>query len=57
MAMFSYLYYFAFIRKPEIDVPTLLEIILKLDTQKQIEIFGKLGNYLLGKDLIPGVYI
>ena len=54
MAMFSYLYYFAFIRETEIDVASILETVLKLDQRSQLEIFGKLGNYLIGEHMIPG---
>eukprot|EP00210_Caulerpa_lentillifera_P007473 g7141.t1 len=53
MALFSYLYYFAFIREAEVDVPSILETILRLDESSQLEIFGKLGNYLIGEQLIP----
>lgn len=53
MAMFSYLYYFAFIRETEVDVASILEVILNLDQQSQLEIFGKLGNYLMGEHLLP----
>lgn len=55
MAMFSYLYYFAFIREAEVDVASILETILKLDESSQLEIFGKLGNYLIGEQLLPGL--
>lgn len=53
MAVFSYLYYYNFVYEAEVDVGSVLSMAVKLDNQQQVELFIKLGNYLLGERLIP----
>lgn len=53
MAMFAYLYYWNFVAKPELTVGHVLEVALRLNNAQQLELFGKLGNLLIGEGLLP----
>ncbi|GMH45165.1 hypothetical protein BSKO_13122 [Bryopsis sp. KO-2023] len=53
MAVFSYLYFFTFVQKTRMDVGSILDMAVKLDQNHQLELFGKLGNYLVGEDSLP----
>lgn len=53
MAMFSYLYYWNFVSKPELTVGSVLALAVKLDPLQQSQLLGKLANLLSAQDLIP----
>lgn len=55
MAVFSYLYFFTLFQETRIDVGGILDMAVRLDESHQLELFGKLGNYLVGEGALPGV--
>lgn len=54
MAMFAYLYYWSFVAHPEASVGEALDVALRLENWQLLELWGKLGNVLLGEGLLPG---
>ena len=54
MGIFSYVYYWAYVSRPEMTVPDVLQSALKLGDQHQVELFMKLGNLLVGEGILPG---
>jgi phosphatidate cytidylyltransferase len=54
MAMFSYLYYWNFVSKPELSLGQVLAVVFKLDALQQSQLLGKLANMLASQDLLPG---
>lgn len=56
MAMFSYVYYWTYISSTELGVGDVLDKALKLGDRQQLELFGKLGNLLVGESLLPGAW-
>lgn len=53
MAIFSYLYYWNFVSKPDLSVGAVMSSVLNLDNSQQIELFTKLGNLLVAEGLLP----
>ena len=53
MAMFAYLYYWSFVAHPEASVGEALDVALRLENRQLLELWGKLGNVLLGEGLLP----
>ncbi len=61
MAVFAYLYYWNFVGTRSLTVGQSLSVALKLTDKQQLELFGKLGNLLVGEGVLPasamaGVY-
>jgi hypothetical protein len=54
MGIFSYVYYWAYVSRPEVTVPDVLQSALKLGDPQQVELFMKLGNLLVGEGILPG---
>lgn len=57
MAVFSYLYCFTLFQETRIDVGGVLDMALSLDEPNQLELFGKLGTYLVGEGVLPGMVL
>ncbi len=54
MAMFAYLYYWNFVaREQQLTVGHVLDDAQQLNDAQQLELFGKLGNMLIGEGLLP----
>jgi phosphatidate cytidylyltransferase len=54
MGVFSYVYYWAYVSRPEVTVPDVLQSAMKLGDAQQVELFVKLGNLLAGEGILPG---
>jgi hypothetical protein len=54
MGIFSYVYYWAYVSRPEVTVPEVLQSAMKLGDPQQVELFIKLGNLLVGEGILPG---
>lgn len=53
MAIFGYLYYWNFVSTPDLTVGDVMSNVLSLNDAQQLELFGKLGNLLIGEGLLP----
>ncbi len=54
MAVFTHVYYWTYISRPELSVGDVLSNVMKLSDTQQVELFTKLGNLLVGEGLLPG---
>jgi phosphatidate cytidylyltransferase len=53
MAVFMYVYYWTYVARPELAVGDVLSSAMRLSNTHQLELFGRLGNMLVGEGLLP----